>query len=610
MATAATPQTQPSSAAPVQSYWALAYRDFKRNRLAIVALAVVLFIITVAVHCPLLANARPLFLSAALPEDFDNEAFIALEQFDKLSSPEADRDAILAELELRGESMADHLGAEDIAALEKFIEDAASATTPEAIGALSTAFEERFIDNIPTLKPIERYPAIRALTAWEIFFMGLYWGTGLALLLVRFSKAFRGFGRFALVAGLCASVSAGATRGITLTNPFGDGKGTTLFRGISPEITDTRPYRKMTTGPDFKGEVVRTPIPFGENENILENSREAPRFSRPLLGRGLPLEAAARGLRDLGDGAMEELDSLAADPATKLTLDGEQRRLHIAAIDRTLAAMKSDLAADDFTQLTELVGALKANRPTSPEFAKAFATLSAERHRLLALRPNPHILGTDTNGRDVLARVIYGARVSMLIGVLSVSVYATIGIVFGALAGFYRGWVDIAISRVIEIVICFPFLITILAVQSFLRQSVMNIVLTLSFFAWTSVARLQRGEFLRLSNLDYVQAMRALGATNMRIIFRHILPNAIGPILVMVSFGIPVSILVESTLSYLGFGVPQPTASWGDLMNNGRSDPRGLWWLAFFPGLILFTTLTCFNLLGEAVRDALDPRRD
>jgi ABC-type dipeptide/oligopeptide/nickel transport system permease subunit len=609
MATAAQPQTQPP-AAPVQSYWALAYRDFKRNRLALVALGVVLFIITVAVHCPLLANARPLYLKAALPEDFDNEAFIALEQFDRLAAPGADREAILAELDIRAESMADHLGPEDAAALEKLIADAAAASTPEDIRKVGAAFEERFIDTVPTLKPIERYPAIRALTAWEIFFMGLYWGTVLALLLARFARPFRGFGRVALVAGLSACVSAGATRGVTLTSPFGDGRGTKLFRGISPEITDARPYRKMTTGPDFKGEVVRTPIPFGENENILENSREAPRFTKPFLGRGLPIESAARGLRKLGDGAMAELDRLAEDPSTKLTLDGEQRRLHIGNIDRTLASMKSDLPAADFAQLTELVTSLKTERPSSAAFARALETLAAERTRLLALRPNPHILGTDTNGRDVLARVIYGARVSMLIGVLSVSVYATIGIVFGALAGFYRGWVDIVISRVIEIVICFPFLITILAVQSFLRQSVMNIVLTLSFFAWTGVARLQRGEFLRLSDLDYVQAMRALGASNMRIIFRHILPNAIGPILVMVSFGIPVSILVESTLSYLGFGVPQPTASWGDLMNNGRSDPRGLWWLAFFPGLILFTTLTCFNLLGEAVRDALDPRRD
>jgi peptide/nickel transport system permease protein len=221
-----------------------------------------------------------------------------------------------------------------------------------------------------------------------------------------------------------------------------------------------------------------------------------------------------------------------------------------------------------------------------------------------------HWLGTDTNGRDVLARMVYGARVSMLVGVLAVSVYTIIGIFIGAIAGFFGGWIDIIVSRLIEIVICFPPLILILAVQAFLAPSIMNIVLALAALWWTAVARLQRAEFLRLVNMDYIQAVRALGGSNPRIIFLHLLPNGFGPILVLVSFGIAGSILIESGLSFLGFGVPQPLASWGDLLNNGRNDIQGLWWLTVFPGIAIFATVTCFNLIGEGVRDALDPMRE
>lgn len=220
-----------------------------------------------------------------------------------------------------------------------------------------------------------------------------------------------------------------------------------------------------------------------------------------------------------------------------------------------------------------------------------------------------HLLGTDTNGRDVLCRMIYGARISMLVGIVAVSIYVTIGILLGALAGYFGGWIDLALSRIIEVVICFPVLFLILAVQAFLQPSIINIMVALALVSWTGVARLQRGEFIRLVNLDFVQGVRAIGGGHNRIIFMHILPNAIAPILVLASFGIAGSILVESTLSFLGFGVPPPTASWGDLLNNGRNDIQGTWWLTIFPGFAIFLTVTCFNLVGEGIRDALDPRR-
>jgi len=220
-----------------------------------------------------------------------------------------------------------------------------------------------------------------------------------------------------------------------------------------------------------------------------------------------------------------------------------------------------------------------------------------------------HAFGTDTNGRDVLARMVYGARISMTIGIVAVGIYVAIGIFLGAIAGYFGGWTDMALSRLIEVVICFPVLFLILAVQAFLQPSIINIMVALGLVYWTGVARLQRGEFLRLANRDFVMAVRALGGSHARIIFLHILPNALGPILVLVSFGIAGSILVESTLSFLGFGVPQPTASWGDLLNNGRNDIQGTWWLTVFPGLAIFATITCFNLVGEGVRDALDPKK-
>lgn len=221
-----------------------------------------------------------------------------------------------------------------------------------------------------------------------------------------------------------------------------------------------------------------------------------------------------------------------------------------------------------------------------------------------------HLMGTDTNGRSVLSRMIYGARISMMIGIVAVSIYVAIGIVLGALAGYFRGWVDLMLSRVIEVVICFPVLFLILSVQAFLEPSIINIMAALGLVYWTGVARLERGEFLRIVNMDYIMAVRALGGSHMRIIFQHVLPNALGPILVLISFGIAGSILVESALSFLGFGVPQPAASWGDLLNNGRNDIQGTWWLTVFPGFAIFLTVTCFNLVGEGVRDALDPRRD
>jgi len=222
--------------------------------------------------------------------------------------------------------------------------------------------------------------------------------------------------------------------------------------------------------------------------------------------------------------------------------------------------------------------------------------------------PHYHVLGTDMIGRDVLSRMIYGARIAMIIGFVAVSIYISIGIVIGACAGFFRGTVDIVVSRIIEIVICFPTLFLILTVLAYLRPSIINVMVVLGLTGWTGVARLTRGEFLRLADVEYVLAIRALGGSNWRIIFRHILPNGVGPVLVVASFGVAAAVLVESALSFLGMGVPQPYASWGTLLNAGRSDIQGAWWLTVFPGIAIFLTVTAWNLFGEGLRDAIDPR--
>jgi len=221
---------------------------------------------------------------------------------------------------------------------------------------------------------------------------------------------------------------------------------------------------------------------------------------------------------------------------------------------------------------------------------------------------NHHWLGTDSNGRDVLARMIYGSRIAVSIGIVAVSIYVILGIIIGAIAGYFGGWIDIGISRFIEIVICFPVFFLILTILAYLKPSIYNIMVVIGLVWWTGIARLERGEFLRLVNEDFVQAVKSLGGSNFRIIFRHILPNALGPILVSASFGMAGAILLESALSFLGFGVPQPMASWGDILKDGQNDIQGMWWLTIFPGFAIFITVTAFNLIGDGIRDATDPK--
>ncbi len=487
---------QPARETPTRTYSQLVWRDFRSNYLAMTGLVVIFFVITVAVLCPFLANNRPLYIEAEFPFDYFNSLQVVIEQVSLAAEGETPENTARTFRENIAD-LKEHLGPERADLIEEVESGYRQHAPPEseedreALRALSVQLDPLFDAE---LQPVKRYPALRALRTGEVFSLLVYL---LAACFLVFRRRIRHIS-IALAAVLIPALA-----------------GTAVWKTLYPTIQDTRDYRSITESEDFAEQdwtVLYPLIPFGENENIIAEARQAPTWALAEENR----------------------------------VEGQ----------------------------------------------------------------NWHWLGTDTNGRDVLARMVYGARVSMLVGIVAVSIYTIIGIIVGAVAGFFRGWVDMLVSRVIEIVICFPPLILILAVQAFLAPSLMNIILALAALWWTAVARLQRGEFLRLVNMDYVVAVRALGGSNLRIIFLHVLPNGIGPVLVLVSFGIAGSILIESGLSFLGFGVPQPMASWGDLLNNGRNDIQGLWWLTVFPGLAIFLTVTCFNLIGEGVRDALDPVKE
>ncbi len=219
-----------------------------------------------------------------------------------------------------------------------------------------------------------------------------------------------------------------------------------------------------------------------------------------------------------------------------------------------------------------------------------------------------HFLGTDDRGRDVLSRMIHGVRISLSIGVVAVGIAIIIGTVLGAMAGYYGGWIDFVISRLIEVMITFPVFFLILTILAFTEPSIYNIMIVIGVTGWTGVARLLRGEFLKLRKTSYVEAASALGSSDWRIILKHMLPNALAPLFVSATFGVAGAILVESSLSFLGFGVTPPEPSWGEIISQSQRYVDFAWWLVLFPGLAIFTTVTALNLMGEGFRNAIDPK--
>ena len=219
-----------------------------------------------------------------------------------------------------------------------------------------------------------------------------------------------------------------------------------------------------------------------------------------------------------------------------------------------------------------------------------------------------HPLGTDELGRDVLSRMAYGARVSLEVGFVATGIALAIGLVIGLFAGFYGTWVDAVLMRFVDIMLCFPSFFLILAVIAFLGPSIFNIMAVIGLTSWMGAARLVRAETLSLKERDFVAAARAQGAGDARIIFRHILPNALAPIFVWATLGVAGAILVESGLSFLGIGVQPPHPSWGNILTSGKDNIEFAWWLSVFPGLAIFVTVLGYYLLGEGIQEAADPR--
>jgi peptide/nickel transport system permease protein len=219
-----------------------------------------------------------------------------------------------------------------------------------------------------------------------------------------------------------------------------------------------------------------------------------------------------------------------------------------------------------------------------------------------------HWLGTDDLGRDLAARLVHGGRVSLLVGFASAVLSLLIGVFFGSLAGYGKGWADWIVMRTVEVTLCFPFLVVVLAFVAAIGNSITTIILAIALTGWTTEARLIRGEMLRLRESEFAVSARASGAGHLRIAFRHLLPNALPPALVSTTFGVATAILIESALSFLGFGVPLPHASWGSVLATADAHLRYAWWLALFPGLLIFLTVAACNLLGDALRRALNPR--
>jgi peptide/nickel transport system permease protein len=231
----------------------------------------------------------------------------------------------------------------------------------------------------------------------------------------------------------------------------------------------------------------------------------------------------------------------------------------------------------------------------------------------LALRPpqwffGAHALGTDAVGRDILSRLFYGARISLVIAVMVVLISGVVGIGLGAVSGYFAGAVDFAIQKLVEVVWAFPPLLLAIAIMAFLGQGLDNLILALVMQRWISYCRVARGQALSLRSREFVEAARALGASNVRIITRHIMPNLFQSAVVIGTFAMASAIISEAALSFLGLGVPPEIPTWGSMLADGRTYISTSWWLALFPGLCIFFTVLGINLLGDGLRDLLDPR--
>jgi peptide/nickel transport system permease protein len=230
----------------------------------------------------------------------------------------------------------------------------------------------------------------------------------------------------------------------------------------------------------------------------------------------------------------------------------------------------------------------------------------------LPVPPGTHgfLLGTDSVGRDLLIRILYGARISLFVGVLTTLIATVAGVAIGLIAGYFGGWVDGILARFIDAVLAFPYVVLALALAARFGPSLTLIIIVISFFSWAAVARIVRGQTLSLKEKEYVEAARSLGASPWRIMFFDILPNLLAPVLVLGTLLVPSAIVFEATLSFLGLGIQEPTPSWGNILSEAANFYQQAWWYVVFPAVALLITTLAFNLLGDGIRDAMDPRTE
>lgn len=578
-----------TSRAASQSQFRMIWRQFRQKSAAVRGLWLIAFLIGIAVYAPFLANDKPLYFRGVNQHLFRESLRPAAVELGKLievvnrGSTAQTQDSAAAAASTPAESSSTVPAANPVAGLQRAVKTAGALLTPadrdrlqawltdvessnggRDLAGLKSAqqvLQAQFLRGSVALQPSTSFPILFSLSWLEIWFMVLYPLFIIGAILATRERIGRGGWLLILLVPTLVAVGwwwlVPARLDRTPYKSFdraGEAGADVAASAESPATAS--PQRSKSNG--RFDTVVWPPVPYGLDEAYLNQKYTSPPWHEPV------------------------------------------ERLWTQTVGRLWGAAPSKPTESTETQPALATKADPSERPAADGASAASSTPG----RVAAT----HWLGTDGTGRDLLCRMIWGARVSLSVGVVSVSILVVIGIIVGASAGYFRGWVDIVLSRIVEIVICFPTLFLILTIIAFVGPGLFNIMIVIGLTAWTGIARLVRAEFLRLVEQEFVLACRALGYSNTRIIFLHILPNAIAPVLVSATFGIAGAILTESSLSFLGFGILEPTPSWGGILNSGRDVIDRAPWLTIYPGLAIFVTILSYNIVGEALRDASDPR--